>query len=253
MTAVRITQAVWLVGTPEEGSPAYTSRFDCNQYLVAEEDDAFLIDAGTGIAGTTWLENATEVLPLSRIRGLIVTHYHADHAGGAAAAARAGIRVWGTPATTEALRAGDEETTQLARARQAGVYPEDLRAEPVDAAYSLEENQTLPIGDGLLRILWSPGHCDGHLVVEHEKRDMSDLFTGDVLFAGGRISMQALPDCRLRAYADSVIALDEIRAAALFPGHGPSVLDGAHKDISLAADSFRKLIPPPNLLIPPGF
>lgn len=253
MTAVQLSETVWLVGSPEEGSPAYTSRFDCNQYLVAEGKDAFLIDAGTGLAAGPWLENVAEILPLSSFWGLIVTHYHADHAGGAAAAARAGVQVWGSPRTAEALRLGDEESTQLARARHAGVYPEALRAEPVDPVFSLAEGQTFPLGGGLLRILWAPGHCEGHLVVVHETQSGSSIFSGDVIFAGGRISMQAIPDCRLDLYAESVIALDGIRATALFPGHGTSVLEGADEGIRLAAQSFRNLIPPPNLLHPPGF
>lgn len=253
MTAIQLTDTVWLVGTPEESHPAYTSRFDCNQYLVTQGSDAFLVDAGTGIGAASWLENVAEVRPLNDLQGVIITHYHADHAGGAGAAARAGIPVLGSPETAAALKVGDEETTQLAQARMAGIYPESLFAESVPTALPLAEHQAFNLGDGILRILWSPGHCDGHLVVEHVNRTESVLFTGDVIFSGGRISMQALPDCRLDRYAATILQLSSLKATAMFPGHGPHVAEKAYRDIDRADASFRMLVPPPNLLPSPGF
>jgi hypothetical protein len=60
--------------------------------------------------------------------------------------------------------------------------------------------------------------------------------------------MQAIPDCRLDLYADTVRGLAELRVDELFPGHGAPVLTGAAHDIDRAAASFARLIPPPNVL-----
>lgn len=74
------------------------------------------------------------------------------------------------------------------------------------------------------------------------------FFSGDCLFAGGRIGMQAIADCRLDVYAETVIHLDGLAIDALLPGHGEQVLHNAATDISAAARSFARLVPPPNLL-----
>lgn len=74
------------------------------------------------------------------------------------------------------------------------------------------------------------------------------LFSGDCLFAGGRVSLQALHDCRLDRYADTVIDLAGRDIDALLPGHGDAELSGAGRDIHRAAQSFRRLVPPPNFL-----
>ena len=49
-------------------------------------------------------------------------------------------------------------------------------------------------------------------------------------------------------YADTVIGLAELRVATLLPGHGEPVLSGAAAQIERAAASFRRLVPPPNVL-----
>ena len=73
-------------------------------------------------------------------------------------------------------------------------------------------------------------------------------FSGDVIFAGGSVSIQALPDCRLDDYADTVIGLAELTIDQLFAGHGEPMLEGASIDIAAAAASFAKLVPPRNFL-----
>jgi hypothetical protein len=72
------------------------------------------------------------------------------------------------------------------------------------------------------------------------------LLSGDCLFAEGRVSMLAIPDCRLDRYAHTVGELAGNHFDALLPGHGPAVLEDAAADIDRAAQSFRRLIPPPN-------
>ena len=53
----------------------------------------------------------------------------------------------------------------------------------------------------------APGHCDGHLVFRYRQGERTALFSGDCLFSPGRVSMQAIPDCRLDRYAETVIAI----------------------------------------------
>ncbi|MGC4154239.1 MAG: MBL fold metallo-hydrolase [Propionicimonas sp.] len=255
MTAVPLTGTVWLVGSGDPASPAFTSGYDANLYLIRRGGAAYLVDVGSGLGTQAWLANIRSVLPLEEIEAAVITHYHGDHAAGAAAAGSAGLRLLATEATAAALRQGDEIATSLAVAREAGVYPADLRLEPTEVGVLDSAVRSLPGGE--LTVIGAPGHCDGHVVVVLDEQDSEgdtrSLFSGDVIFAGGRVSMQALADCRLDRYASTVIALDRLRADRLFPGHGEAVMDRAWSDIGRAADAFRSLVPPPNLLVAESF
>jgi len=249
MPALRLSPFVWLVGGSE--GPAATDPYDGNQYLVWDGSRGVLIDCGTGRGHATWLRNIAEVTgDLSGIAGVLITHYHADHAGGASAAAAAGIPVYASAAASAALRDGDEQVTQVTRAREAGVYPADYRLSSCPSAMPLPADGMLDAGEPRVRAIDAPGHCDGHVVFALEERDGLALFTGDALFPGGRVSIQAIPDCRLDVYGETMQDLDRLPVVALYPGHGePELAPRAARDaVRSAASAFARLVPPPNLL-----
>lgn len=239
----QITETVWLVLSPDDDAVA-GEAYDCNGYLVWDGETGVLVDSGAGLSAEKWIEGVKRIAPLEKIVGVLLTHYHLDHAGGAAAATAAGLPVFGSATTARALAAADEEITQVAAARRAGIYP---------AEYALRRCQkvhTVSSGDmvGPLRVLQTPGHCEGHLVGLAAQEHQVALFSGDMLFAGGRVSVQAIPDCRLHKYAESVFQVEKEKPTVLYPGHGPAVLDPreVHSAVTSAADSFRRLVPPPN-------
>jgi glyoxylase-like metal-dependent hydrolase (beta-lactamase superfamily II) len=250
MSAVRLGDYVWLVGTADDQSPAFTSAYDCNQYLVWNGERGVLIDAGTGLAADAWFANVASIAAAGAVDGVLITHYHGDHAGGAAAAAAHGWPVVAGATTAAALAAGDESVTQVARARERGIYPAEfsLRAHAPDR--TLFDGDTIELAGIRVTSVPAPGHCDGHLVFLVEGAAGRALFTGDVLFAGGLVSMQAIPDCRLDRYAESVITLAGLGVDQLFPGHGDAVMREAHLEVTAAAESFARLIPPRNVLNP---
>ncbi|ROR96138.1 glyoxylase-like metal-dependent hydrolase (beta-lactamase superfamily II) [Salana multivorans] len=251
MSAVEVAPDIWLVGSCDPGSPAFTDRHDCAQYLLWRDGEGWLVDAGTGLGSDRWLGNVAEVADPAGLSGLVVTHYHADHAGGAAAALDRGLRVLASPVTGAALRVGDDEATSLARARTAGVYPPDLALAPAPTVEPAPA--TLPLAWGTLEVLDTPGHCDGHVAVLLTREGRSSLLAGDVVFAGGRIAIQAIADCRPLAYAETVAHLASRDVDDLLPGHGAVVLGGAGADLRRAAASFAALLPPPNHLPAPGY
>ncbi|MDN4612941.1 MBL fold metallo-hydrolase [Leifsonia sp. F6_8S_P_1B] len=246
MTARRITDTVWAVGG--SSGPERTSDHDGIQYLLWDGTDGLLIDVGTGLGADAWLANVGEVCADATPFGAFVSHYHADHAGGAAAAMHAGIDVYAGSVTAAALATADEQATSLERARRAGVYPEDYRLAAAPDVRILPDASALTIGSFTVTVLDAPGHCDGHLVFLVDHYGRRSLFSGDTLFSGGRVSIQAIPDCRLDLYSDTVRGLAELEVDELFPGHGEPVLADASVDIARAAESFRRLVPPPNIL-----
>jgi glyoxylase-like metal-dependent hydrolase (beta-lactamase superfamily II) len=154
--------------------------------------------------------------------------------------------VLGHPITAEALAAADEDRTQVARARGVGVYPADYRLRPAQVQ-PVAGGTRLTSGGVTIEVIDAPGHCDGHLVFLLEEPG-GILLSGDCLFAEGRVSLQAIPDCRLVEYADTLAALADRSPDVLLPGHGDLVLNGATEAVHRAAAAFARLIPPPNFL-----
>lgn len=247
MSAVQLTDHVWTVGTPEAG-PAHTSPYDCVQYLLWDGQVGVLVDVGTGLGFAALAKNIAAVCPSGALAAVLVTHYHGDHAGGVAQVGRLGAPVHTSSRTAAALADGDEQVTQVARARQVGVYPPDFRLQPAGEVNMRATLEPFRLGRFTITPVPADGHCDGHLVYLVEDGRERMLFSGDAIFAGGRISMQAIPDCRLDAYADTVARLDKLAVGQLFPGHGEVVTVGAHEGIAAAAQSFARLVPPPNVL-----
>jgi glyoxylase-like metal-dependent hydrolase (beta-lactamase superfamily II) len=246
VSARAVVDGVWMVASGTDET-ALTDPHDCHCYLVWDGEGGFLVDAGTGLGAAQWLRNVREVCDPARLGGLLLTHYHADHAGGAAAAREAGLAVLGHPLTAEALATADEERTQLARARAVGVYPPGYRLRAAEVQ-PLHGGVRLTSGGVVVEVVDAPGHCDGHLVFLVGAPG-GVLLSGDCLFAGGRVSLQAIPDCRLVEYADTVATLADRSPDVLLPGHGDLVLGGAAEAVHRAAAAFARLVPPPNFLV----
>jgi glyoxylase-like metal-dependent hydrolase (beta-lactamase superfamily II) len=97
----------------------------------------------------------------------------------------------------------------------------------VDRVESAADGARFRLGDVELEVVATPGHSTGHLAFLVHDGARSDLFTGDTLFFGGRIALQDIWDCDLRAHLDSLRRLGAHRHDGLFPGHLTfSVTDG---------------------------
>ena len=247
MAARSLLKTVWLVGSGTEPD-VLTDQHDCHAYLIHDGYGGLLIDCGTGLGAAAWLSRVSETCDPRSVAGVLITHYHADHAGGAADAREAGFSIWASEITADALKRGDEDRTSLARARAIGIYPPDYALQPTPVDGFLANGARVRFGRSALVALDAPGHCDGHMVFLARCAEGNVLFSGDCVFSDGRVGIQALPDCRLDRYAETLIDLDARDVDVLLPGHGPFVLSDAKAGIRRAADTFRRLVPPPNLL-----
>ena len=78
---MRLTEHVYLVGGGLLGF-GLSDDFDCHVYLIDGGSEMALVDAGAGITIEPILRNiAFDGLDPARLRNILLTHAHADHAG----------------------------------------------------------------------------------------------------------------------------------------------------------------------------
>jgi glyoxylase-like metal-dependent hydrolase (beta-lactamase superfamily II) len=245
---VKITDRIHIVASGRSGF-SLTDDHDCHVYLLDGGDEYALIDAGGGrdLDGLVAQIEADGLDP-RRLRHLWLTHAHGDHAAGAAGLReRFNPRVVASPLAARYIRDGDEQAISLEAARQAGIYPADFvfRACPVDAEVS--EGDTLHVGDLTLEVVETPGHASGHLSFVLRHNGTTSIFSGDTLFFGGRVVLQATWDCSLQESIASIRKLAPLRIDGFFPGHQSFSLRHGHRHVEQALRSIDQLLPPPQL------
>ena len=154
--------------------------YDASAYLF----DGVLVDCGFPRAH----RDLRTVLASHRPVGVILTHFHEDHAGNADIVAQLGVPIAAAAATLELLR--DPPPVQLYQRYVWGV-PRPLTVEPV------------PFAPSGFELIATPGHSGDHHVVWHPEREI--LFAGD-LFLGVKVRV-------VRRGEDPRLLVDSLRRA----------------------------------------
>jgi hydroxyacylglutathione hydrolase len=246
---VKLTPDIYLVGSGALGFDM-SSAFDCHIYAIVNSGEIALLDAGSGLGMADVIRNLEDDgLDPAAITTVFVTHYHIDHAGALARWRElTDPTVVASQTAAAAIRTGDARTVGLQAAKEGGFYPDDYILVPCQVDVEASGSDRFSVGELTLTALETPGHCDGHLSFLLEGSDRTSLLGGDVVFWGGRIMLQNIPDCRIDEYAASVTSLAEHAFDALLPGHlTPSLRDGK-RHVDAAAHAFRSLAIPPNLI-----
>lgn len=134
-----------------------------------------------------------------RIRWILCTHTHSDHA----------------PATPRLK----ELTGAKVGAMSAPVTDHDFRLEP---DIRLAHDELIQCGEVGIRMVHTPGHASNHLCFLLNNNGM--LFTGDHIMQGSTVVIWP-PDGSMRAYIESLRRLLEIEIKVLAPGHGHLIHD----------------------------
>lgn len=226
-----------------------TDDFDCHVYLIDGGNEYALIDAGGGRDIDGIVDQITgDGLDPGRVRQLLLTHGHTDHAAGAARLRRHfNLRVLASPAVARYVRAGDEHAVSLDVARQAGGYPPEFTFPPCSVDAELDDGAQVRVGDLTLTVLDTPGHASGHIAYVLRQGDRVSVFCGDAVFFGGTILLQHTWDCSLQDSIASVQRLAGLSVDGLFPGHLTFAVRNGRRQVEKAMQAIANLLPPPQL------
>jgi hydroxyacylglutathione hydrolase len=249
---MRLTRDVALVGGGDNGFNL-SAPLDCHVYLLDGGDELALIDAGVGDnagdPGQILANIEADGYDAGRVGRLILTHYHADHAGAAAELReRLSCPVHGTPLTARTMETADEEAISLPFAKQAGFYPPDYVFRACPCAGDLVEGTTFAVGRLKVTVFETPGHCRGHVSLLVEGGDRRYLVGGDLIFWGGTIIAQNIHDCSIQEYSARTLKMAGVDFDAFLPGHFAISLKDGKRHVDRAARAFGKLMIPRNAL-----
>jgi len=246
---MRLTEHVYLVGGGLLGF-GLSDDFDCHVYLIDGGSEMALVDAGAGITIEPILRNLEfDGVDPARLRYILLTHAHADHAGACGAwRDRFGVEVAASHEAGQYLRNGDEVRISLAIAKQGGFYPSDYVFRACPVRHTLREGDCFRVGGLTVRVFETPGHCSGMLSYLLDDAGRQVLFTGDTVFHDGKVLISNLWDCNLQQYVESVEKLARVPADVMLPGHLAISLHDGGRHVRKAWSIMEKLSFPPSII-----
>lgn len=238
---MRLLENIYLIGSGDSGF-SMSDPLDCTVYLLDGGSEYALIDAGAGTDPEPILRNLrADGLDPQKVSKILLTHAHGDHAGGAAALARAcDARVYAMTPADVFITQGNLQAISLQRAIEAGIYPPDYRFEPC-VVQPLQPGTSISVGEYSLQVIPAEGHSAGHCCYSLNMGWGKVLFAGDAIQWGGKIALQAIWDCNLQSYMETVQRLAELHPDVLLPAHGAFVLQRGWRHTDLAAEALRRL------------
>ncbi len=170
-------------------------------YLI----DGILIDTGCDYTR----EELAEFLSGKQVSMIVNTHYHEDHVGGnALLTERFRLRAFAHPETIPLM---SKKYDLYPYEREIWGYPTPSTADPI--------GDTVNNGGVSLRVMETPGHCNGHISLFEENRGI--LFSGDIWV--GERPKTARTEENLHQIIEDLAKFEALRPKIMFASLGKVV------------------------------
>ncbi len=169
-------------------NPSHMTGPGTNTYLVGI-DEVAVIDPGPD--AKAHIDAIIGAAVRDRVRWIVLTHTHPDHAPGA---------------------------TRLAKATGAEVLAFSTREKSVKVDRAIGEGTTIDGTEFRLEVLHTPGHAPNHLCFLLEEERM--LFTGDTILGGVYSVVSPRTGGDMAHYLATLERLRKLRLRSIAPGHG---------------------------------
>ncbi len=200
-------------------------------YVIESSEGLILVDSGLDRdAGPLKAEMAKLGLDWNKVRAILLTHSHGDHAGGAQALRLAtGARVYAGEGDVAVLAAGGPREAIFSTFYMPGREPH-----PTSVDVALSGDEMITLGDVRIRTIAAKGHTPGSMCYVLERRDFRALFAGDVI-------MMLRGDDQPRTELGKPLGTYSAYLSSRYRGNAKDYLDTLHR--------LRQL-PVPDLVLP---
>ncbi len=208
-------KAVSIPAMIHEILPVGALQCNCSVFGDESTGSAIVVDPGDEIDR---IEAVLERHGL-QVTGIVVTHAHIDHIGGAAKLrARTGAPVY--------MNENDIALRDMLDTQASWIGSRDPEKTEIDV--TVKDGDAIKLADTDFQVLHTPGHTQGSicLLIESENK----LIAGDTLFSGsiGRTDLPGGNQRRIFAsIKDKLLTLDD--SVAVTCGHGPSTTIGRER------------------------
>jgi glyoxylase-like metal-dependent hydrolase (beta-lactamase superfamily II) len=190
-----------------------TGMFDSNTYVIGENQEGIIIDAGADSKDVTKIVNENNL----KIRYIVLTHGHIDHI---CCAYQLSIET----GAEICIHENEKDWLSNPRLNLSAFFGENSGYEKPQIL--LKNGDILEAGALKFEIIHTPGHTPGGICIKVR----NDIFTGDTLFKGsiGRID---LPNGNMSQLLESIksrlMSLDD--SIVVYSGHGPATTIGEER------------------------
>lgn len=218
----------------------------CEVYVVRagpEGSSGIAIDFGSGL-----VLHELERMGVSRLTHVLLTHHHRDQAQGLDRAAAAGAEIWVPPVERDLF---DDVETFWASRQVRNDY--DLLSDRFSLLHSVPVDGTVPeyrtrdFGGVAVTTVPTPGHTPGSVSYLVERADERLAFTGDLIFAPGKVWSLAATQWTYTGNEGpamtmvSALVLASYGPSLLLPSHGKPMPDPAAA-LTLLVDNLHSYV-----------